>query len=106
MRQRYKRMVSGMQRMSKRGATYGGGKPYVLYIIECNDGSFYTGVTNDLERRLAEHNAGKASRYTRTRLPVKLLYTESCADRAAALVRECEVKRLSRKAKERLIASV
>jgi len=101
---RYKRMVSGMRRKSEEGATYGGGRSYVLYIIECSDGSFYTGVTNDIERRLGEHNAGKASKYTRTRLPVELRYTENCADRAAALARECQVKRLSRKEKERLIS--
>ena len=104
MEARYKRMVSGMQRKSVQGATYGGGRPYLLYIIECNDGSFYTGVTNDIERRLGEHNAGKASKYTRTRLPVKLRYTENCADRAAALARECQVKKLSRKKKERMVS--
>ncbi len=104
MEARYKRMVSGMQRKTAKGKAYGGGKPYTLYIIECSDGTFYTGVTNDIERRLGEHNAGKASKYTRTRRPVELRYTEDCADRAAALARECQVKKLSRKGKERLVS--
>ena len=62
------------------------GEPWFLYIIECSDGSFYTGITKDVDRRLQEHNAGKASKYTRRRLPVRLRYTEECADRTEALV--------------------
>jgi putative endonuclease len=103
MKPKYKRMLDGMQRLAEQGVAYGGGDPWFLYILECSDGSFYTGVTKDIERRLGEHNQGKASRYTRTRRPVKLLYFEPCSDRAAALVRECAVKALSRKQKERLV---
>jgi putative endonuclease len=98
----YKRMLKGMQKKRRRKK----GEPWFLYIIECSDGSFYTGVTKNIGRRLQEHNAGKASKYTRLRLPVRLRYTEECAGRAEALVRECEVKALSRAKKEELVLSV
>jgi len=74
------------------------------YLLECADGTLYTGITNDLDRRLAAHNAGKASKYTRGRLPVALLYTEPHPDRAAASRREIEIKRLPRAGKLALIA--
>ena len=95
----YKRMLKGMQKKRRRKK----GEPWFLYIIECSDGSFYTGVTKDIDRRLQEHNAGKASKYTRLRLPVRLRYTEECAGRTEALVRECRVKALPRKKKEELV---
>ncbi len=76
-----------------------------LYILKCRDGSFYTGITTDLERRFKMHQDGKASRYTRTRRPVEVLYHEKCGSRTQALVRECAVKEFSRKKKEELIAS-
>lgn len=75
----------------------------MLYILECSDGTFYTGITNNLERRLLQHNAGSAARYTRGRCPVILRYRESCSGRSQALVREARVKRLSRDAKLRLM---
>jgi putative endonuclease len=93
-------MLEGMQRKSKRKKNK---ETWYLYILGCNDGSFYTGITKDIERRLNEHNRGRASRYTRARLPVRLLYQEPCLGRAEALVRECKVKNLSRKAKEELV---
>jgi len=74
-----------------------------LYILKCRDGSFYTGITNDLERRLKMHQAGKASRYTRTRGPVEMLYSETCGDRSSALIRECEVKEWPKEKKAALI---
>lgn len=77
-------------------------EPWFLYMLECADGSFYTGVTKDLDRRLAMHQAGKASRYTRTRLPVRIVYQETLEGRTRALVRECAVKKLSREKKEAL----
>lgn len=77
--------------------------PWVLYILECRDGSLYTGVTTDLDRRLTQHQAGTAARYTRTRRPVRVVYHEPCPDRSAALRRECAVKRLPRAAKLALI---
>ena len=80
-------------------------KPWVLYILECSDGSFYTGITNDLGRRFQEHNEGLASRYTRSRRPVRVCYLESYESRSSALIRECAVKLLSRKEKEVLVNS-
>ncbi len=76
---------------------------WLLYIVECRDGSLYTGITNDLDRRLKQHNDGDASRYTRSRRPVVLRYQEPCADRSTALIRELAVKLLSRREKETLI---
>jgi putative endonuclease len=77
---------------------------WFVYIVRCADRSLYTGVTTDLPRRLRQHNAGTASRYTRSRLPVELAYREKAAGRGAALQREAAIKRLSRSAKEHLIA--
>jgi predicted GIY-YIG superfamily endonuclease len=81
----------------------GGGEHWLVYILECSDGSFYTGVTNDIERRCEQHNEGLASRYTRSRRPVLLRYAEPQPTRSAALIRECAVKLLTRKEKENLI---
>jgi len=74
-----------------------------LYILECSDGSLYTGVTNDIDRRILAHQQGKASRYTRTRRPVALVYREECGSRSQALSRECAVKSLSRRQKDEFI---
>lgn len=76
---------------------------WFLYILECDDGSFYTGVTTDLDRRLQEHREGTASRYTRTRRPLILVHREECGNRSQALKREYAVKALSRRRKEELI---
>lgn len=75
------------------------------YILECADGTFYTGITNDLAKRLAAHNDGSASKYTRSRLPVRVVYFEAHPDRASASRREIAIKRLSRATKWRLIDS-
>lgn len=72
---------------------------WVCYLLECADGTLYCGITNDLDRRLAAHNAGEGAKYTRSRRPLRLAYAETCVDRSAALRREYEVKRLSRKQK-------
>ena len=77
--------------------------PWLVYMVECRDGSLYTGITNDLERRLSQHNDGTGARYTRSRRPVTLRYQEVCENRAAALVRECAVRLLSPKEKWALI---
>jgi len=79
------------------------GAVWSLYILECRDGTFYTGVTTDIERRIRMHQEGTASRYTRTRRPVVLVYREECGTRSQALERECAVKSLSRERKEELI---
>ena len=78
---------------------------WAVYILRCGDGSLYTGITNDLERRIAAHRAGTASRYTRTHRPVRLAYQEPAADRSAALRREAAIKRLTREAKLTLLRS-
>lgn len=67
-----------------------------VYILRCRDRTLYTGVAKDLEARLAAHNAGRGAKYTRARLPVKLVYSESAGTRGAALSREHAIKRLSR----------
>ena len=70
--------------------------PAFVYLLRCRDGSLYCGWTDDLERRLARHNTGKGARYTRSRKPVRLVWSEELADRSAALKREIAVKRLTR----------
>ena len=76
---------------------------WVLYILECADGTLYTGITNDLARRVGQHNAGDGAKYTRTRRPVRLRYWESCLDRSGAGRRECAVKKLPRAKKQELV---
>jgi len=76
---------------------------WTVYLLRCDDDSLYTGITNDLSRRLAAHRAGKASAYTRSRRPLRLVYREAARDRSAALRREAAIKRLTRKAKLELI---
>ena len=78
---------------------------WFVYILQCADGSLYTGIAKDVRRRLEQHNTGTASRYTRSRLPVTLEYQEEQATRSMALKRELAIKALSRKAKEALIQS-
>ena len=76
---------------------------WLVYLLRCRDGSLYTGITNDLPKRLKVHAAGKASRYTRSRLPVNLAYTEPQPSRSRALKREAAIKNLSRCQKDRLL---
>lgn len=68
----------------------------MVYLLRCRDGSLYTGITNDLTRRLVAHRAGKASAYTRSRRPLRLAYRETLPDRSAALRREAAIRRLTR----------
>ena len=75
------------------------------YILSCADGTLYTGWTNDLERRLAAHNAGKGSKYTRSRLPVTLVYCEEHETKEEAMSREYAIKRMTRTQKQKLICS-
>ncbi len=74
-----------------------------VYLLECADGSLYCGWTNDLEKRLAAHGRGTASKYTRSRRPVRLVYREAFDTRHEAMHREAEIKRLPRREKEQLI---
>lgn len=76
---------------------------HFIYIIECSDGSWYTGYTTDIARRVAEHNRGEGAKYTRGRTPVKLIYQESFNSRSNAQKREYEIKKLPRNKKEELI---
>ncbi|MDB2325221.1 GIY-YIG nuclease family protein [Alphaproteobacteria bacterium] len=76
---------------------------WVVYIIECKDRSLYTGITNDLESRLAAHQAGVGAKYTRGRGPFQLVFSEKAADRSAATRREAEIKRMPKAAKAALI---
>ena len=78
---------------------------WIVYILRCADDSFYTGIAKDLTRRLKQHNAGKASKYTRSRLPVSVEYHEKQPNQSQALIRELEIKSLSRTAKKSLIQS-
>lgn len=74
------------------------------YIVECADGTYYTGWAVDPERRVAAHNQGRGARYTRTRRPVRLVYVESQPDLSTALKRERAIKRMTREGKRKLIS--
>jgi len=76
---------------------------FFCYMLECADGSYYTGWSTDPERRCRQHNAGRGARYTRSHRPVRLVYVEQLPDRTSAMRREIQIKRLGRAAKERLI---
>lgn len=69
---------------------------YYVYILRCGDGTLYTGMTDDVERRVAVHNSGKGAKYTRGRLPVTVVYREEVPDKSAALRRELAIKKLTR----------
>ena len=74
-----------------------------LYILRCRDGSLYTGITTDVEKRLEAHRSGKGAKYTRGRGPLELVYREECGTHSEALKREIEIKRLTREQKQALI---
>lgn len=74
------------------------------YIVKCSDNTLYTGWTNDLEKRLKAHNQGRGAKYTKSRTPVVLVYYEEFPDKASAMRREYEIKKLSRREKEMLIS--
>lgn len=76
---------------------------WYVYMLRCGDGTLYTGVTDDIPRRLAAHRSGKGAKYTRGRGPLELVYQEQVPDKSAALRREYQIKRLTRAEKERLI---
>jgi predicted GIY-YIG superfamily endonuclease len=76
---------------------------YHVYIVRCADGTLYTGYAADPEARVAAHNAGRGARYTRSRLPVTLVYIEACESKSHALAREYELKQLPRSTKQALI---
>ncbi|MCY6354655.1 GIY-YIG nuclease family protein [Clostridium sp. ZS2-4] len=76
-----------------------------VYILECSDKTYYTGWTKDLEKRINAHNTGKGAKYTRGRLPVKVIYFEQYITKSQAMKREYQIKKMSRKEKEKLIIS-
>ena len=78
-------------------------KMYYTYIVQCSDGTYYTGYTTDVARRVRTHNAKRGAKYTRSRLPVKLVYQEASPTKQEAMQREAAIKKLTRKQKERLI---
>ena len=77
--------------------------PYFCYIVECADGTYYTGWTTDPARREKQHNAGRGARYTRMKRPVKLVYIEEQPDKIAALKRERAIKQMMRQQKARMV---
>jgi putative endonuclease len=79
---------------------------YYCYLVECENGAFYTGWTTDPKRRVKEHNAGRGARYTRMNGPVKLIYVEEVADHSKALKREAQIKRYSHDRKAALAQSM
>ena len=78
--------------------------PFEVYILQCSDGTLYTGIARDALRRLDIHNSGRGAKYTRSRLPVVLRYKESQPDKSAALRRESEIKKMTRAEKLKMIA--
>ncbi len=92
---KYLRMIQGMKRK--------GQKDWAVYILGCGDGSFYTGIAKNLEARLKQHSEGRGATYTRTRLPVKLLYRQEGLTHSKALIREAQIKAMPRSKKEEII---
>ena len=91
-------MIQGMKRKGR--------KDWTVYILRCGDGSLYTGIAKDVRTRVKQHSEGRGAAYTRTRLPVKLLYQEGGLTRSQALIREAQIKTMPRFKKEQLIFRV
>ncbi len=81
-----------------------GGKEWTVYILRCGDGSLYTGIAKDVRARVKQHSEGRGATYTRTRLPVKLLYQQESLTHSEALIREARIKALPRSKKEEIIS--
>jgi predicted GIY-YIG superfamily endonuclease len=92
-----------MRRKDRRPGAKPSSKAWFVYLLRCADGTLYTGIAKDVSRRCQQHNAGTASRYTRSRLPVELVYQETHASRGSALRREAAIKALPRRQKESII---
>ncbi|WKB37191.1 GIY-YIG nuclease family protein [Terrilactibacillus sp. S3-3] len=78
-------------------------KKHTVYILECEDGSYYTGYTTDVEKRLSVHRSGKGAKYTRSHKPIEVIHEETFPDRSSALKREYEIKQLTKQQKEILV---
>lgn len=74
-----------------------------VYILECSDGTLYTGWTNNIDKRFAAHQSGQGAKYTKVRLPVKLVYVENCEDKSSGMKREYEIKKMRREEKMHLV---
>ncbi len=83
-----------------------GRKDWTVYILRCGDGSLYTGIAKDVRARVRQHSQGRGATYTRTRLPVKLLYQQEGLTRSEALVREAQIKAMPRSKKEEIILTI
>ena len=94
---KYLRMIQGMK---KRGR-----KDWTVYILRCGDGSLYTGIAKDVQARVKQHSEGRGATYTRTRLPVELLYQQEGLTHSKALIREAQIKAMPRSKKEQIILS-
>jgi predicted GIY-YIG superfamily endonuclease len=92
---KYLRMIQGMKRRGR--------KDWTVYILRCGDGSLYTGIAKDVRARVKQHSEGRGASYTRTRLPVKLLYQQEGLTHSKALIREAQIKAMSRSKKEEII---
>ena len=103
MKPEYKRMLAVMVRKEKKISKHQRKRVWSVYILRCSDGTLYTGVTNNMKRRLHAHNSGQGARYTRPRRPVKMVYQKNSMTRAQALTREYAIKSLSKKSKEKLV---
>ncbi len=102
MQSKYKHMIKQMQ-VKEKTASSKNAEQWTVYILRCKDGSLYTGITKDIERRVKQHNDGKGSKYTQSRGPVKVVYEEKKMGRGNALVREAEIKHYSKEKKEQLV---
>jgi predicted GIY-YIG superfamily endonuclease len=95
MNTKYRRMIQGMKKKGR--------KDWTVYILRCGDGSLYTGIAKDVQARVKQHNEGRGAAYTKTRLPVKLLFREEGLTHSEALIREAQIKSLPRSRKEEII---
>ena len=93
---KYLRMIQGMTR--------GGRRDWTVYILRCGDGSLYTGIAKDVQARIKQHGEGRGAAYTRTRLPVQLLYQQGGLTHSEALIREAQIKAMPRSKKEEMIS--
>ncbi len=85
------------------GMKHGGRKDWSVYILRCGDGSLYTGNAKDVQARVRQHSEGRGATYTRTRLPVKLLYQQEGLTHSEALIREAQIKAMPRSKKEEIL---
>lgn len=93
---KYIKMIRGMKKGRKR--------EWSVYVLRCGDGTLYTGIAKDVDARIKQHGKGKGAAYTRTHLPVELVYRENSLTRSQALIREAKIKRLPRPKKKELVA--